>query len=278
MRLLGKKGNPRAKEYDFCFKPLLICGECEGTVTAERKQKIIKKTGNVKEYVFYHCTHNKKDAKCQQRSIEEEELEKAMRLEMASYTILPQFKDWAIEMLNKHNDTEIQQRTKIHEMQSNAVLTVQGELDSLTQMRYRNLLDDEEFLRQKKQLKARLAKLEEELGDTKLRAENWLEPTEKTFDWITYVVQNYELEDFEGRRTILQGFGAIFAIRDRKLKMQPHEWLVPIGENYKQLENEYLSLEPAERALQSGESAALDSIRLRWRRERDSNPRGGQAP
>ncbi len=45
------------------------------------------------------------------------------------------------------------------------------------------------------------------------------------------------------------------------------------GEHYKDLEKEYLCLEPAERACQSGQSAALDSIRLRWRRERDSNPR-----
>ena len=120
--------------------------------------------------------------------------------------------------------------------------------------------------------------MEEELGDTKLRAENWLELTEKTFDWITYVVQNYEQEDFEGRRTILRGLGSIFKIRSRKLEMQPHEWLVPIGENYKQLEKEYLSLEPEERACQSGESTALDSIRLRWRRRRDSNPRYGLTP
>ena len=92
-------------------------------------------------------------------------------------------------------------------------------------------------------------------------------------NFITYAAENFKLEDFEGRRTILQGFGSIFLIRDRKLKMQPHEWLVPIGDHYKELEKEYLSLEPAERAAASGESAALDSIRLKWRRERDSNPR-----
>ena len=271
-RMLGKKGNPRAKKYDFCFKPLLTCGECAGNVTAQHKKKTIKSTGEIKEYTFYHCTHNKKDANCKQRSIEERELKKAMATEMASYTILPQFKEWAIEMLNKSNDSEIQQRSKIHEMQSRAVLTTQKEIDSLTQMRYRHLVDDKEYLREKKKLQKNLTKLKEELGDTHNRAENWLELTEKTFDFITYAAQNYAREDFEGRRTILQGFGSIFLIRDRKLKMQPHEWLIPIDEGYKELEKEYLSLEPAERACQSGQSAALDSIRLRWRRDRDSNP------
>ncbi len=271
-RLLGKKGNPRAKEYDFCFKPLLTCGECGGTVTAQTKKKTIKSTGEIKEYTFYHCTHNKREANCKQRSIEEVELKKAMKAEMASYTILPQFKDWAIEMLNKYNDSEIQQRSKIHEMQSRSVLTTQNEIDALTQMRFRNLIDDEEYLRQKTQLQAKLAKLKEELGDTEHRAENWLELTEKTFEFIHYAAENYEREGFEGRRTILQGFGSLFTIRNRMLKMDPHEWLVPIGEGYPELEKEYLSLEPAERACQSGESAALDSIRLRWRRDWDSNP------
>ncbi|MFT7184293.1 MAG: hypothetical protein ACI9QC_000631 [Oceanicoccus sp.] len=77
--------------------------------------------------------------------------------------------------------------------------------------------------------------------------------------------QNYAREDFEGRRTILQGFGSIFLIRDRKLKMQPHEWLVMIDKGHKELEKEFLNLEPVERACQSGESAALDSICLRCR-------------
>ena len=46
-RLLGNKGNPRAKQYNFCYKPLLICGECQGTVTAETKDKRIKSTGGL---------------------------------------------------------------------------------------------------------------------------------------------------------------------------------------------------------------------------------------
>ena len=32
-----------------------------------------------------------------------------MKVEMARYTIIPQFKDWALEMLNKYNDREIKE-------------------------------------------------------------------------------------------------------------------------------------------------------------------------
>ena len=270
-RLLGKKGNPRAKQYDFCFKPLLICGECEGNVTAEYKRKKLK-NGNTKEYTLYHCTHNK-DKNCKQGSVEERKLKKMMKAEMDQYTILPQFQQWAIEMLNKNNDSEIKQRTDIYKMQMQAVHTTQTEIDNLTKMRFRDLIDDEEYKRQKKELVEKRDKLKEMLDDTEKRAENWLELTEKTFDFITYSAHHYDNGSFEEKRTILSGFGSNFFIKDKKLQMLPHEWLVPIQEEYKQLEKEYLSFEPTEGMCSKERHAHMEHIRLRWRRERDSNPR-----
>lgn len=271
-RLLGSKGNPRAKQYDFCYKPLLICGECQGSVTAETKDKRLKSTGELKEYTFYHCTHNK-DKSCKQRSIEERELSKMMKAEMDKYTILPKFKDWALEMLNKNNDIEITQRSKIQEMQAGSILQIQREIDSLTQMRYRELINDNEYLKEKKDLQDKMAKLKEELGDTEKRAENWLELTEKTFEFITYAAYHFNDGGFEQKRAILCGFGSKFSILDRKLDLQPHEWLIPIEKEYKQLENEYLALEPEIEGITKGSNAQLEQIRLSWQGMRDSNPR-----
>ena len=276
-RLLGRKGNPRAKQHDFCYKPLLICGECNGTITAEIKNKQIKSTGEMREYSFYHCTHNK-DENCKQGSIEEKELTKMMKAEMDKYTIIPDFKNWTLAMLNKYNDAEINQRSKIEEMQTNAVLQTQGEIDNLTKMRYRELIDDKEYLKEKKELQARQAKLKEELGDTHSRAKNWLELTEKTFDFITYAAYRFNTGSFEEKRTIMRGFGSNFLIKDKNLYMEAHQWLVPIDENYKDLEKEYLALEPEKMPWDSDKTEAIEQIRLKWRRDRDSNSRGAYAP
>lgn len=272
-RLLGGKGSPRAKQYDFCYKPLLICGDCKGFVTAEIKSKQLKGTGEHKEYTFYHCTHNK-DKKCNQGSIEERQLSKMIKAEMERYTIIPQFKEWALEMLNKNNDTEINQRSKIHEMQTKAVLQTQGEIDNLTQMRYRELIDDAEYLKGKKELQGKLARLKEELGDTHARAENWLELTEKTFDFITYAAYHFNEGSFEEKRRVLRGFGSNFTVKDKRLTMEAQKWLRPIDEEYKPLEEKYLSLETNKTMGVSAKAEAIESIRLRWRRERDSNSRG----
>ncbi len=275
-RLLGHKGNPRAKQYDFCYKPLLICGECQGSITAEIKSKRLKSTGELKEYTFYHCTHRKDS--CKQGSIEERELTKMMKAEMSRYTILPKFKEWALEMLNKYNDDEIKQRSKIHEMQANAVLQTQKEIDNLTQMRYRELINDEEYLSQKKELQGKLNALKEEVGDTEKRAENWLELTEKTFDFITYAAHHFNEGGFEEKQRILRGFGSNFLVKDKRLVMEAQKWLVPIGDEYKTLEKEYLALEPEKTPLDKAKTERIESIRLYWRRDWDSNPGGACAP
>ncbi len=270
-RLLGHKGNPRAKQYDFCYKPLLKCGECQGAVTAEHKRKKPNNSGEIKEYILYHCTH--KNQTCKQGSIEEKELTRMIKAEIDKYTILPKFKDWTLEMLNKYNDTEIDQRRKIHQMQTNAVLQTQNEIDNLTRMRYRELIDDKEYLKEKKELQKRLDKLKEELGDTEQRAENWLELTEQTFNFITYAAYHFNEGSFEQKRTVLSGFGSNFLLKDKKLQMEAHRWLIPIENEYKNLETEYLSFEPDKTKPESDKNASLEQIRLSWLGMRDSNPR-----
>lgn len=123
---------------------------------------------------------------------------------------------------------------------------------------------DEEYLKQKKDLQMTLTRLKEELGDTEKRAENWLELTEKTFDFITYAAYHFNEGSFEKKRSILCGFGSNFFIKERKLEMQAHEWLVPIGEEYKPLEKEYLALEPEKGLITKAQMETLEQIRLSW--------------
>ena len=63
--------------------------------------------------------------------------------EIEKYTILPEFLNWALESLSKNNDTEIEGRTKVYEMQHKTLTQTKDELDELTKMKYRNLIDDQ---------------------------------------------------------------------------------------------------------------------------------------
>ena len=59
-------------------------------------------------------------------------------------------------------------------------------------MRYQGLIDDDECMRERKLLQAQLAFLKQGRGETENRAENWLELTEKTFDFTTNVIETNE--------------------------------------------------------------------------------------
>ena len=136
--LLGRKGKPRPKTHKFAFTGFIRCCECGCLYTAETKKKHIKSTNEIREYTYYHCTRRSKKIKCTQRkSIREDDLELQIENEIEKYTILPEFLDWALEALNKKNDAEIEDRTKIYKMQQKSINQTQGELDELTKMRYR---------------------------------------------------------------------------------------------------------------------------------------------
>ena len=74
--------------------------------------------------------------------------------EIEKYTILPEFLNWALESLTKNNDTEIEGRTKVYEMQHKNLAGTQKELDELTKMRYRQLIDDGTFIKEKNTLQS----------------------------------------------------------------------------------------------------------------------------
>jgi len=90
--LLGRKGKPRPKQHEFAFTGCMRCGVCGCLYTAETKKKIIKKTGQIKEYTYYHCTRKTTRVKCNQtKNIPDFKIDEMIEKEVEKYTILPEF-------------------------------------------------------------------------------------------------------------------------------------------------------------------------------------------
>lgn len=184
--LLGRKGKPRPKHHEFAFTGSIRCGVCGCLYTAETKKKLLK-SGEIREHTYYHCTRKTTKIKCdQKKNIPVEDLEVMIEKEIEKYTILPEFLQWALEGLNKKNDTEIEDRTRVYEMRHKNLVETQKELDELTKMRYRQLIDDETFIKEKNTLQSKIAQMKENLRETETRAEKWLELTEKNL-YICYL-------------------------------------------------------------------------------------------
>lgn len=268
--LLGRKGKPRPKRHDFAYRGPIICGECGCSITAEPKDKYIVGTGETRTYAYYHCTHKRP---CSQKgSMTEPKIEQEIEAVLSSITILPEFRDWALEVLRDNNDQEIDDRTAVHESQGKALLATQKHLDNLTKMRLRDLITDEEYIEQRESLTGELRGLKELLRDTEERAEKWLELTEKAFDFATYAQQNFVNGGLSTRREIFTTLGNSFILKDKQLQIQLCEWFVPIQKNYPQLERAFKEVITNKQLSGNRErTAEITAIRSLWLPGLDSN-------
>ena len=271
--LLGRKGKPRPKKHVFAFTGFLRCEECGCLYTAETKKKLIKGTNEIREHTYYHCTRKKRHLNCSQKKwLKLEDLEQQIEDELEKYTILPEFKDWALEYLRENNDVEIEDRSKIHEMQQKTQLETQKQLDTLTQMRYREMIDDETFLREKKLLQTKIKEIKQNLTETEARAEHWLDLTEKTFNFATYARSAFIKGDMQTKKEIILALGQNSTIKDGKINIKANDWLVPIKNNAEILKSEFERLEPSDFCLDNRKTEALAPVCLRLSGCRDSNP------
>ena len=271
--IMGKNGKPRAQTHEFAYTGLMRCEVCGSMYTAIEKKKIVKSTGELKTYTYYNCTRRKKDTNCDQRNpVTLEDLEGQIDIELERFTILPKFQSWALEILNRSNDKEIEDRTKIYETQHKSLVEAQKELDSLTKMRYRELIDDETFVKERDDIKARIARLTGSLRDTENRADKWLELTEKTFSFACYARKGFILGGLDTKREIFSALGQNFGVKDKKVLITPNEWFVPIEKAYPALEAEYMRLELDKNLSDTMRKELFSLLILSWGAYRDLNP------
>ncbi|MBU1870909.1 hypothetical protein KKF17_02190 [Patescibacteria group bacterium] len=178
--------------------------------------------------------------KCNQDSITDTELDKQILNELSKLQLMPGFKDWALDVLKSSTDTEIEERTKITEMQQSSLNEKQRQIDNLTKMRIRELINDEEFTKEKNELQSEIAKLRENIKKTELRTDTWLDMTEKAFNFAASAMTAFEMGDVSVKREILRTIGSEFILTNKTLHFKPNEWVKIINDS----NAEILTLEP----------------------------------
>lgn len=274
--LLGKKGKPRTGVNGYAFTAMIKCGACSCQIVGKTNTKWVKRDNKMRTYVHYYCTRKSLKRPCNQSVYTTlDKIEADIDAELAKYTILPEFRDLALKILLRNNKLEVKDRRQIYKNQQRRRKQVQAQLDKLVDMRTRDLLDDNEYLKQKNRLKLEMAQADDSLRTTERRADEWIELTEKAFDFATYARIHFrDTKDLKVKRDILMTLGENLTLKDQKLYLTPHKWLVPIGENYPAIETEYLRrVRTNKKATSKVKEAALEQVFDSWRAQWDSNPR-----
>ncbi len=264
--LLGKEGKPRAKTHEFSFTGMIKCGECGCYVTAEEKFKHIKSTGDIAKYIYYRCTKKNKNYKCNQPSITLGDMEKQILKEISGFGISTKFREWAVRKVKEANDNEVKARNQEYEMQQKSYVQTQKQLDNLIQMRYRELITDEQFIKEQETLKNELVNIKQRLDQTHKRSLDWIELTQRVFYFAENAKKAFDNGDIQKRKEVLASLGLNFVLKDRKLKLEPIFWLKPILENKEELDNANVRLELAESGLNKGKEEACASVLPIWGR------------
>ncbi|HUD10124.1 MAG TPA: recombinase family protein [Candidatus Saccharimonadales bacterium] len=250
---------------EFTFRPLLHCGECGCMITAEEKTKRYK-NGTSKTYTYYHCTGARGCS--QTKYVTEGTLEQQFIQLLGKYTILPQFKEWALETLEQNNEIETTDINNILETQNKAIEAAHKEMKRLIKMAAKELIDDEQFKEEKKDLDKEIKQLEKELVETKERADNWYDSTVEFLELAVHGREKFIGGDIQAKKEVLSNLGQNPILMNGKLQITSFPFLEHIAEAYPELEAEYLNLPTLP---QQRQKVAFERLRLSWLRMRDSN-------
>lgn len=273
-QLLGKKGKTKQKTYTFAFTGIIRCGYCGCLVTAEEKRKYIKSTKQYARYIYYRCTRRKRDKNCHQPVVKLIDLETQIVKEIEKYTIPEEFKDWALEVIKEKNGEEVESRNKVYEMLNKNYKELQRQLDNLTKMRLKELISDEEFIKERKDLQIKVTNAREKLNQNQDRGQDWIDLVERAFNFATYAREKFiATDDLQVKREILSALGQSYALTDGKLIIEPMEWLVPVS-NFKKIDKfENVGLEPTKKRLHKAQTPLLGGASAHWGDQRDLHPR-----
>ena len=218
--ILGRNVQRKPKTREFAFTGMIKCGSCGCQVTAEEKTKYYHGTNRLADYIYYRCTKRKSNIKCDEKPVTLDDLEDQIDDILSTLKISDKFKDWALKYMGELNDKEIEERTSIYKNLQNTYTKKQKELDSLTKMRYRELIDDDEYLSQKKELVGEINNFKTKMNGTEDRAKGWLELTEKAFVFAYYAGYWFEHGSKQQKREIAQAIGLNFILEGKKLTFQ----------------------------------------------------------
>lgn len=232
--ILGKNGKPRPRVHEFSYSGCITCGECGSAVVAIEKQKLIKSTGKVKTYILYRCSHRKggkngRDNGCSQKDyINVEKLEVQIAAELQKYTLHPLFCDWAMELLHEEYAEQSQINQQMYDNHSNNLRIAQKSLDSLTDMRIRDLIGDEKFLSEKLKIEDQIAKIKTQLDQIDIITGNTNTNAEKVFEFAKNALSKLENGSLLDKRSVLVDFGGNCVLLDQKLHITKASCLVPL--------------------------------------------------
>lgn len=287
--VLGRKGRPRPSKHILPYTGSMKCGECGCSITGVVQWQVIctackhkfssrnatacpecntdisdMDKPTVLHYIRYHCT--KKKEKCTQGTIEVTKLEEQVKKFLTGVRVSKRFQEWAIKCLNEENKREVSNRNhtivSLHEAYKDCV----KRLDNLLSLKISpqnsdgELLSDQRYLEEKRQLEKEKSSLEQSMGGVGNRIGEWIKAVERGFDFArraNYWIEHGTIDD---QRAIFRALGLNLVLKDKELRIMAPSLFLLMQEACLSDPSIIEAVEPEKTAIQQEETANLERL------------------
>ncbi len=246
-KILSKVQKPQPQTREFSYTGLIKCGHCGCSITGEEKHKFNKTKNEWCNYVYYRCTKKKPDVKCSGGRLTLKEIEDQISDILKQYEIDDQFRDWALSVLERNCQVAAETRNKRQDMLNDTYAKTQKQLNNLTQMRIKDMIDDDQFNEDRIRLSNELTNIGKQLNDNEeLIQRQAIDRMDRSLALVSLARQVFDrTKDIKVKREILSSLGISFVIKDQQLSVDYVHWLISVQTFIKRLRNKILRFELA---------------------------------
>ena len=211
-KLLGRPGRPR-KTRSFSYTGMITCGECGFMVTGEEK---INRFGT--HYTYYHCSKRRLDRHCNQPYLSLNDIEAQIAAFLGEIRLPDRFHRWAQQRLERTlNQKQQDHKAKIESLQRAQAASAR-ELQNLTKLRIRELLTDEEYLKERKELERQQLGFTQKL-DALAKRDARFEPSQRIVSFNSCLVDRFMKGNLQRKRIILATVGSNLVLENKNLSI-----------------------------------------------------------
>lgn len=156
---LGRPHKARPQKKVFAFTGMLRCGACDLAVTAEDK---VNRHGS--RYTYYHCTRRNLDTpRCRQPSVQANDLQAQILEFLESLRISERQHQWMLAQVRNTKSSRLaDEELRLRSLEKAHAVATKG-LDTLTDLRLRDMIGDDEFTRKRAELQQEQLRLRRQL-------------------------------------------------------------------------------------------------------------------
>ena len=174
------------------------------------------------------------------------------------------------EIIKDMHKDEAREREEILRMQENTLADARRRYDRLIDLATTDAIQEDVFKVKSQQLQEEINALERKTQTVNNQSAQWRETLTEIIDTIAHCREVLEGDNVDAKKEIIQALGSKYLVKDGIVSITPHPWLVPIQNNYSDLERQF---EEVRSAPQQIRTTLLQAVRISWRRRGDSNSR-----